>query len=272
VIFIAALLHERDPRVLRTHLHRQRRAARADGERLIAQLAGEVERFERWLLARKSQCIPGHLRLDARAHRGGRPEEPVSRRETLKSLMRALEVVMLDKKAHPPLTVFKVGEHRAAEQLLPKRLPEPLDLPAGLRMVRSAFHVLDAVTLQFGFELRAAAPGGVLAALVGEDLPGRSVLSDATAQGLQHQDTALVVRHGKTHQISGVIVQERGHVDPLMTSQEERKKVRLPQLVRLRPLKVLHDLLASYPSRRGLRLDAFAPQHSTHRRLGSSKP
>jgi hypothetical protein len=52
VIFIAALLHERDPRVLGAHLHRQGRAARADGERLIAQLTGQIKRLQGRLLAR----------------------------------------------------------------------------------------------------------------------------------------------------------------------------------------------------------------------------
>lgn len=93
--------------------------------------------------------------------------------------MRALEVVVLDKEAHAAVAVLKVGEHRAGEQLLPQRFPEPLDLPAGLWVVRPALHVLDAVTLQLRLELGAAAPGGVLATLVSQYLPRSTVLGDA---------------------------------------------------------------------------------------------
>ena len=67
--------------------------------------------------------------------------------------MRALEVVVLDEQRHPTLTVLEVGEHGAREQLLPQRFPEALDLAAGLRMVRSALDVPDAVPLELGLEL-----------------------------------------------------------------------------------------------------------------------
>jgi hypothetical protein len=93
--------------------------------------------------------------------------------------MRALEVVVLDKKRHATLTVLEVREHGAREQLLPQRLPEPLDLAAGLRMVRPALHVCDAVTLQLRFELGRATPGGVLAPLIRQDLPWRAIVGDA---------------------------------------------------------------------------------------------
>jgi hypothetical protein len=271
VIFITALLHERDPGVLGTHLHRQGCAAGADGEGLIAQLPGQIKRLQWRLLTREPQRVLGHLRLDARAHRGGGPEEPVGGRQSPQPLVRALEVVVLDKKPHAPMAVLEVREHRAREKLLPQGLPEPLDLPAGLRMMRPALHMLDAVALQLRLELRAAAPGGVLAALIGEDLPRRPVLGNPTAQRFQHQHASLVVRHRQTHQIPGVIVQKGRNVDAFMAAQQEREQIRLPQLVGLRPLEVLHDLLASYPAGHDLRRDAFAPQHPTHRGLGGAK-
>ena len=160
--------------------------------------------------------------------------------------MRSLEVVVLDIKRHPPLAVLEVGEHRAAEQLLPQRLPEPLDLPAGLRVMRPALHMRDAMAFQLRFELRAPAPSGVLPTLIRQDLPRRAVVRDPARQCLEHQHAALVMRHRKTHQIPGVIVQERRHVNPLVASQQERKEVRLPQLVRLRTFEVLHFDLLSY--------------------------
>jgi hypothetical protein len=272
VIFIVALLGERDGGVLIPHLHTQRVTPGADRQLPIAELTCDVERLARRLLARQTQRILGHLRLDARAHHGARPEEPVGRRESLKRLMRPLKVVVLDKKAHAPLAVLEVGEHRAREQFLPQGLPEPLDFPAGLRMVRPALHVLDTMTLKLRLELRAAAPGGVLPPLIRQYLPRRSVLGDAARQRLQHQHTTLVMRHGQAYEIPRVIIQERRYVDPLVLAQQEREQVRLPQLVRLRSLEVLDNLLTPHTAWCHLCLDAFGLENPPHRRCGSADP
>jgi hypothetical protein len=78
--------------------------------------------------------------------------------------------------------------------------------------------------------------------------------------------------HRQAHQIPGVIVQERRHIDPLMAPQQERKEIRLPQLVGLSPFEVLHLDLPSDPSLGRLRLDAFCSQHPPHRRLRGAYP
>jgi hypothetical protein len=80
------------------------------------------------------------------------------------------------------------------------------------------------------------------------------------------------MRHRQTHQIPGVIVQERGHVDPFVSSQQERKEVRLPQLVGLGALEVLHLDLPAYATLGRLGLDALRLEHSPHRRLGGAEP
>jgi len=134
-------------------------------------------------------------------------------------------------------------------------------------MVRSALDVLDAVPLQLRLELGAATPRGVLPALIGQDLPRRTVLGDAARERLQHQHTSLVMRHRKAHQVSGVIIQERGHIYAFVAAQQERKKIRLPQLVRLGSLKVLHDVLALDAPPGRLRRHSLTPQHPPHRRL-----
>jgi hypothetical protein len=249
VIFIVALLHERDPRVLIAQPHVECRTARADRQRPIAQLSGKVEGLADRLGLRQTQRILGHLRLDARPHLSSRSEVAVRRRQALEPLMRALEVVVLDVKRHATLTVLKVGEHRAAEQLLPQRLPEPLDLAAGLRVMRTALHMIDAVALQLRLELRASSPRGVLPPLIGQDLSRRAIVGDAAREPLEHQDAPLVMRHRKTHQVAGVIIQERCHVDALVPPEQERKKIRLPQLVGLGAFEVLHGLLAPHPLR-----------------------
>jgi hypothetical protein len=178
------LLSEGDGGVLIAHPHAQGGAAGADGKLAIAQLAGEVKRLASGLLTRQAQRVVSHRRLDALAHHARGTEEPVRRRRPFKPLVRTLEVVVLDEQVHPTLAVLEVREHRPREQLLPQRLPEPLDLAAGLWMMRTALDVLDPVPLQFRFELRRAAPRGVLTALVGQDLPRRPVLGDRPRQRL----------------------------------------------------------------------------------------
>jgi hypothetical protein len=138
--------------------------------------------------------------------------------------------------------------------------------------MRPALHMLDAMALELRFELRAPSPGRVLTALIGEDLPWRTVLGDAARQRFEHEHASLVMCHRQAHQIPGVIVQERRHIDPLVATKQEGEQVRLPQLVGLSALKVLHLDLPSDPSLGRLRLDAFCPQHPPHCRLGGADP
>lgn len=138
--------------------------------------------------------------------------------------------------------------------------------------MRPALHMRDPMTLQLRLELGAPTPGGVLAPLVGQDLPRRSVVGNAARERLEHQHAPLVMRHRQAHQVPGVIIEERCDIDALMPPQQEREQVRLPQLVRFGPLEVLHLDLPSHPSLGRLRLDAFGPQHSPHGRLGSADP
>jgi len=112
VIFILALLHERDARVLIPDSHIERCAARADGKRAVPELTCQVKRLPQRLLLRQAQCILGYLRLDARAHHTRRAEEPIRRRQAFEPLMRTLEVVVLEVQRHAALAVLEVGEHR----------------------------------------------------------------------------------------------------------------------------------------------------------------
>ena len=153
--------------MLIAHPHVQRRAARADRERAIAQLTRQVKRLPQRLLLRQAQRVLLHLRLDARAHRTRRAEEPVGGGQTFQPLMRTLEVVVLDEQAHSALAVLEVGEHRPREQLLPQGLPEPLDLAERLRMLRPTADVMDAHPRELLFEFGLAAPHRVLPAVVG---------------------------------------------------------------------------------------------------------
>lgn len=184
--------------------------------------------------------------------------------------MRALEVVVLHEQRHAALTVLKIGKDRAREKLLPHRLPEPLDLAASLRMMRTALEVHDPLTVQLRLKLRRSTPSGVLPPLIGENLPRRSVLSNTTRERLEHQSAPLVMRHGETHQVARVIIQERRHVEPLVPAQQKREQVRLPQLVGLRPLEALLAPLRLGACRGPLSGHSLRAQNPSHRGLGSA--
>jgi hypothetical protein len=126
---------------------------------------------------------------------------------------------MLHEQPHAALTVLEVRKHGARKELLPHRLPEPLDLPASLRMMGSALDVRDPVAMQLRLELRGTAPRGVLPALVRENLAWCSVVGNPASKRLEHQRTALVMRQRQADQITRVIVQESRNVQPLVLAQ-----------------------------------------------------
>lgn len=206
--------------------------------------------------------------LDGRPDLRRGAEEPVRRGESLQGLVGTLEVVVLDEQGHAPLTVVEVGEHRAGQELLPQGLPEPLDLAAGLRMMRPALHVLDALALKLFLEPRHATPGGVLPALIGQDLPRGAVLGDSPGQGLHHEFAPLMVSYDEAHQIPGVVIEERGHVYPLMLPKQEREQVRLPELIGLGSLEAFGLGLGLGLSPRLLLRQALGLEHPPDCRLG----
>jgi hypothetical protein len=126
---------------------------------------------------------------------------------------------MLDEQPHAALTILEVRKHGARKELLPHRLPEPLDLPAGLRMMRSALHMRDPVTMQLCLELRGTAPRCVLSTLVRENLARCTVVGNPARERLEHQHTTLMMSNRQADQITRVIVQERHHVQPLVLAQ-----------------------------------------------------
>jgi len=144
--------------------------------------------------------------------------------------MGALVVVVFD----PDLDALARGvealELSAGEELLPETFPEAFDLAQGHGMLRPTLEVSDAVFLQFGLEARGAAPGGVLATVVGEHLLGRFELGDGLSV---HLDDRL--RGGPAEEIGAddeprVIIQEGDDVG-VPAAQSEGEDVRLPHLV-----------------------------------------
>jgi hypothetical protein len=200
-----------------------------------------------------------------------RPEESVRGHQTIERLVRPLEVVVLDVQAQPPLAVCEISEDRARQEFFPQRLPEPLDFSQGLRMLRPALAVRDAVAPQLLLERALPAPHRVLPPVVGQRFPRHPIICDPSRQRLHHQLTALVVRQRIRHQVPRVVVHEARQVQPLVPSQQKREDVRLPKLIRLRALETTRSVLARWRRRPCLRDKPLLVQDAPHLALGYAK-
>lgn len=177
-----------------SELHAQPASFSGDGQSPVAELAHQVEGLSRRLLAREPQRVLRDVLLHRLAHHRSRAEEAVRRHESSERLVRPLEVVAVDEDGEPSLTVFEVGEDGAREKLLPERLPEALNLPERLRMLRAAGDVADAVLTQRLLKPRLSAPRLVLPALVRQHFLRRAPVGNSALEGFQHQRGLLVVR------------------------------------------------------------------------------
>src|SRR5262245_15547843 len=100
--------------------------------------------------------------------------------------MRALEVVMIDEMADPLPGIAEVDEHRTLDALTPERAPETLDLAQRRRPTRRCHDLLHAALVQFLAESALAAPGDVLAAVVGQDFFRHAIRRQRGAQDFDH--------------------------------------------------------------------------------------
>jgi hypothetical protein len=231
--------------LLIAHAHPQPRALRGDREVLVTQPSHQIEGLLRGLLLRSPERVGFDVLLHRRPYLWRRAEVAVRGDQPVQGLVRSLEVVSLDEEPQPPLAVGEVCEDRAAQKLVPQRLPEALDLAERLRMLRPALDVPDPILAQPLLEERLAAPGCVLPPLVGQDLHRRPVRGDSTLQRFQYQRALLVVRQHEAHHEARVVIHEGCQVEPLVPSQEEGEDVGLPELVRCCPLEAPWWPLAS---------------------------
>ncbi len=75
------------------------------------------------------------------------------------------------------------------------------------------------------------------------------------------------MRQDQGHHEPGTVVQERGHVDPLVPPQQKREQIRLPELVRLRALKPPRGRPGLRPRQGRRRAQALRVQDPPHRAL-----
>jgi hypothetical protein len=207
-----------------------------DREVSIPEPSHQIEGLLGRLLLRASQRVAFDVLLDRRAHLRCCAEVPVGRYEPVQRLVRPLEVVPLDEEPEAPLAIGEVGEDGAAQEFIPQRLPETLDLPQGLRVLGAALDVPDPVLAQPLLEEGLSTPGRVLPPLIGQHFLRRPEGCNSTLQRLEHERALLMMRQHEAHQESRVVVHERRQVEPLVASEQKCEDVRLPQLVGRRAL------------------------------------
>jgi hypothetical protein len=226
---MVSLLADRDGLgLLLSDAHTHAAVGRRDRQLAIAELTDQVERPLGFLLPGQPQGVALHRSLHGLADCRRRPEVAVRRHQPRQRLVRAVEVVVVDEVAQPPIAVGEVGEDRARQHLVPQGLPEALDLPQRLRVLRSALDVPHAVAAHQLLEGRLAPPRGVLPALVGQHFRRRAVLRRRPLECLEHQLRPLVVRQCVPDHVARVVVHEADQIQPLMPAQQECEEVRLP--------------------------------------------
>lgn len=144
--------------------------------------------------------------------------------------MGPLVVVVLHPQPHPlarRLETVKLGSH---QELLPDRLPEPLDFAQSHGMMRSALDVVNPILAQLRLEARGSAPTGILAALIGKHLFGDPILGHRRAVHLQDVLGRLAAKHVQPHHVTGVVIHKADEVS-VLSPQTKGEDIGLPHLV-----------------------------------------
>jgi len=250
-------------RLLPAHLHAQPAARRADRKVSVPEPPHQVKGLAWRLLEGQPLRVVRHRTLDRAPHVLGSPEIAVCRHQTPQRLVRPLEVVAVDEEPQPLLAIREIRKDRLRQKLVPQRLPKPLRLAHRLRMLRPTLDVPDALPPQLPLEFRLPAPRRVLPTLVRQDLLGRPVRRYPARHRLHHQVPPLMVRQDMRHHEARVVVHEYRQIKPLLPPQQKRENVRLPKLIRPRPLEASRWMLACGSCRR-LRQKPGFPQNPPH--------
>jgi hypothetical protein len=162
-------------------------------------------------------------------------EEAVGRAHTLDALVRPLEVVMFNPKLDALTGRLEGVELGAHQEVLPDGGPEAFDLAEGHGMLRPGLEVGHMILLELGLEAAGAAPGGVLAAVIGEHLLGRLILADGHPIDLDDRGGGGTAEQiGPDHE-TRIIIEEGDEVG-ITAAQPKGEDVRLPHLVGRGPL------------------------------------
>jgi hypothetical protein len=103
---------------------------------------------------------------------------------------------------NPLACVRKGSKDGFFQEFLPDRLPEPLDLAQGHRMLGGTSHMADPLALQYLLEARLAPPGCKLAAVVRQDLPRGSPLAYGPLDHFEHRLGCLLPEQAVPHNVA----------------------------------------------------------------------
>ena len=193
--------HEHDPAALAVQRHL-----------LVTDLAEDVDALARCARERGAELVLRHARLEGLPQRVLGTEETVRGDEPADPLVRAKMVVVREVMPEPLACFAELLRLHALPQLRADRLPQALTLAQRLGVVRARHHVLDALAHQQALEVGLAAPGEVLAPLVGEHLLGLAEALDPLHQRLTHEPGLLVRGELPGDHVAGEIVQEHRQV------------------------------------------------------------
>jgi hypothetical protein len=157
-------------------------------------------------------------------------EKAVGRADAADALVRAAVVVIGDPEFDALASGFETLELGAGEELTPDRSPEAFDLAQGHGVMGPAFDVADAVLFELRFEAARAAPGGVLATVVGEHLLGRLIFADGHPVDFNDRRGGGAAEQVRTDDKPGIVIEEGDQVS-VTTAEPEGEDVRLPHLV-----------------------------------------
>ena len=139
-------------------------------------------------------------------------------------------IVVFDPEGTPLYSLLEAIELGPLKKLPQNRFPEPFDLAQGHGVVGTGTDMFDAVLFHLPFETGLAPPVRVLAAVVGEHLPGNTILGNTAPVGLQYVGGCLAAVQSQGDDVPAVVVHEADQVG-VATRQPEGHDVALPQLV-----------------------------------------
>jgi hypothetical protein len=207
----------------------------AEHDRLAVHPPDHVEGRLRFTAQGEFEEVFLNARLDGFAQFILDLKEAVGGAQAVNALMRSLVVIVFDPEFDPLTGGVKAVELGADQEVLPDGGPEALDLAEGHGMLRAGFEVRHAILFEFGLETADAAPGGVLATIVGEHLLGRLELADRHPIDFDHRGGRGTAEQIRADDEPRVIIHEGDEIG--VTSPEpEGEDVGLPHLIRRGPL------------------------------------
>jgi hypothetical protein len=203
---------------------------RPDHHRLAAHAPDHVKRIHRPAPKRQLQRVLLDALLQGLSQIVGDLKKPVRRAQPADALVRPPVVVILNPQPAALNRLIEAVKLRPLQKLGENRLPEPLDLAKGHRVVGTRADVPDPVLFHLLLEAGLAPPVGVLPAVVGKHLPRHPVVGHRPPVGLKHVFGRLAAVESQTGDVAAVVVDKADQIG-VAPSQPQRHDVALPQLV-----------------------------------------